>query len=207
MPALPEARIADLLSPYLATLPADFTLPESLIPQIGRYLDLLVLWNARTNLTAIREPAALVQRQIGESLVAVRFVAGAQTLLDFGSGGGFPGIPLQLALPQLKVTLAESQGKKASFLREVVRTLGLASEVVSSRVENMAGDRVFDAVAMRAVDATTEMLPIAMGRVAPGGSLLRYLGVGDAAELGGWKRTSESSLPLSPGRLVRWTRD
>jgi 16S rRNA (guanine527-N7)-methyltransferase len=206
MPALSEARIAELLAPYLAVLPEGISLPEDLVPQISRYLNLLLLWNARTNLTAIREPEALIQRQIGESLAAAPLVKGAETLLDFGSGGGFPGIPLQIALPGLKVTLAESQGKKASFLREAVRSLGLKAEVISSRVEMMPADRLFDAVVMRAVDATAEMLPVAMDRVAPGGSLIRYLAAGDAADVDGWKRDEEMILPLSPGRLVRWVR-
>ena len=131
MPTLPETRIAELLAPYLG----DAATPPNLLPQLSLYLDLLLRWNARTNLTAIREPEEIVRRHFGESLFAGSHLApllpAAATLLDFGSGAGFPGLPIQFLLPQLRVTLAESQGKKASFLREAVRTLGLTTEAVS----------------------------------------------------------------------------
>ena len=199
MPTLSESRIADLLAPYLAGGPQ---LDERLLPQIGRYLDLLLLWNARTNLTAIRDPEMLLQRQVGESLYAARFVGVARSLLDFGSGGGFPGIPLQLACPALRVTLAESQGKKASFLHEAVRHLGLPSEVWSSRVEAMPASRVFDIVAMRAVDQTVSMLPLAQTRVASGGRMLRYLSENEKVALNGWRVVTSAAVPLSKGRLA-----
>lgn len=124
--------------------------------KLSLYLELILKWNARTNLTAIREPQEIVQRHFGESLflgsLPALGLASGFTMLDFGSGGGFPGVPIQILRPDLRVTLAESQGKKAAFLREVLRTLGLASEVWAARVETMAKDRRFDVVAMRAVD-------------------------------------------------------
>jgi 16S rRNA (guanine527-N7)-methyltransferase len=203
MSTLPETRIADLLLPYLADGP-DFGV--DLVPRISRYLDLLMLWNGRTNLTAIRDSEQLVQRQIGESLFAARFLLESGSLLDFGSGGGFPGIPLQMALPGLRVTLAESQGKKASFLREASRSLGLGVEVWSSRVESMPVDRHFDVVAMRAVDHAGAMLPIAQGRISPAGRLLRYLASSEDARLEGWKLLQDVSVPLSQGRVACWER-
>ena len=199
MPAVSEGRIADLLAPYLAGGPQ---LDERLLPQIGRYLDLLLLWNARINLTSIRDPETLLQRQVGESLFAARFVGDARSLLDFGSGGGIPGVPLQLAYPTLQVTLAESQGKKASFLREAVRHLGLPSEVWSSRVECKPANCLFDIVAMRAVDQTAAMLPVAQARVASGGRILRYVSERDEGALEGWRVVSDRAVPLSKGRLV-----
>ncbi len=147
---LSESRIAELVEPYLEAVPV----PEGLYGQLSAYLDLLVKWNARTNLTAIREPEEMVQRHFGESLFAGVQIAGrvspGASLLDFGSGAGFPGLPIQLLLPELRMTLAESQGKKASFLREAVRTLGVSTEVWAARVEAMpdvAGmPRQFDVV-------------------------------------------------------------
>ena len=105
------------------------SVPAGLYQQLSAYLDLLLKWNARTNLTAIREPEEIVRRHFGESLFAGTAARRSAlrrdaSLLDFGSGAGFPGLPIQLLLPDLRVTLAESQGKKASFLREAVRTLG-----------------------------------------------------------------------------------
>ncbi len=88
------------------------TRPRTLIPKLSLYLDLLLKWNARTNLTAIRDPEEIVRRHFGESLFTAAHLPAAQTLLDFGSGAGFPGLPIALFLPQLRVTLAESQNKK-----------------------------------------------------------------------------------------------
>ena len=172
MPTLSESRIAELLAPYLEA--AD--LNPSLYGSLSQYLDLLVRWNARTNLTAIREPEEMVRRHFGESLFVARHLASRlspeATLLDFGSGAGFPGLPIQLLLPNLRVTLAESQGKKASFLREAVRTLGLKTEIWSARVESMPAERQFEAVTLRAVDHMQDALTAARPRVATSGWLI-----------------------------------
>ena len=194
MPTLPESRIAALLAPYLGDDPP----PPNLLPQLSTYLDLLLRWNQRTNLTAIREPEEIVRRHFGESLFAGRHLtplltttdvssrpesspredaverpaAPPPTLLDYGSGAGFPGLPIQLLLPELRVTLAESQGKKASFLREAIRTLGLQTEVWAARVENLAAARKFNAVTLRAVDRMDQALTAARPRVVPGGWLV-----------------------------------
>ena len=172
MPTLSETRIADLLAPYLG----DAATPPNLLQQLSLYLDLLLRWNARTNLTAIREPEEIVRRHFGESLFAGRHLTplfpAEATLLDFGSGAGFPGLPIQLLLPQLRVTLAESQGKKASFLREAVRTLGLTTEVWADRVEALPASRRFSAVTLRAVDRMEQALASARERIAPSGWLV-----------------------------------
>ncbi|HEY9127542.1 MAG TPA: 16S rRNA (guanine(527)-N(7))-methyltransferase RsmG, partial [Acidobacteriaceae bacterium] len=153
MSVLPEPRIAELLAPYLAV-------PQELLPQLSAYLDLLVRWNARTNLTAIRDPEEMVRRHFGESLFAAQHLGSPATLLDLGSGAGFPGLPVALARPEIAVTLAESQGKKATFLREVVRTLGLKNvEVWAGRAEALP--RTFHTVAMRAVDDMAVALAVA----------------------------------------------
>jgi 16S rRNA (guanine527-N7)-methyltransferase len=155
-----QSEIAAHLAPYLGGAPA----PEQLFPGLETYLDLLVKWNARTNLTAIREPAEMVRRHFGESLFAARHLPEAETLLDFGSGAGFPGLPIQLFRPGLQVTLAESQNKKATFLREVTRTLGLKTEIWSARVESMPPARQFDIVTLRAVDNMEAALAAARPR-------------------------------------------
>src|SRR6266851_4493562 len=118
MPTLSESAIADLITPYLPDPPA------TLLSRLSTYLDLLLKWNARTNLTAIRDPEEIVRRHFGESLFAAQHLDPATpTLLDFGSGAGFPGLPIALFHPGIQVTLAESQNKKAAFLREAVRSL------------------------------------------------------------------------------------
>lgn len=152
MPALSESAIETLLTPYLS--PHLSKVPASLLPQLSAYLDLLLKWNARTNLTAIRDPEEIVRRHFGESLFAAQHLdPGTATLLDFGSGAGFPGLPIALLRPDIQVTLAESQNKKATFLREAVRSLNLPStEVWPDRVESMPASRQFHTVALRAVD-------------------------------------------------------
>jgi 16S rRNA (guanine527-N7)-methyltransferase len=167
MPTLSQDRLIVLLAPYLG----DAAVPPNLYDQLSTYLDLLLKWNARTNLTAIREPEEIVRRHFGESLFAGLHLPPVATLLDFGSGAGFPGVPIQLLTPKVHVTLAESQGKKASFLREAVRTLGLNTEVWAKRVEEMPETRRFDAVALRAVDNMSAAMTAATMRVAPGGWL------------------------------------
>jgi 16S rRNA (guanine527-N7)-methyltransferase len=134
------------------------------------YLDLLVRWNARTNLTAIREQEGILRRHFVESIACARSLpAEIRSLLDFGSGAGFPGLPIALCRPEIAVTLAESQGKKAAFLREAVRTLDVPVTVHSSRAETLA--RTFDCVTLRAVDNMDEAIVAASRLVVPGGWL------------------------------------
>jgi 16S rRNA (guanine527-N7)-methyltransferase len=172
MSTLSESRIATLLEPYLGPTP----LRPALCTQLSTYLDLLLKWNARTNLTAIRDPEDIVRRHFGESLFTglqlASLLPANATLLDFGSGAGFPGLPIQLLYPELRVTLAESQGKKASFLREAVRTLNLPTEVWAARVDTLPPTRRFDAVTLRAVDNMQQALMDAVPRVAPNGWLV-----------------------------------
>lgn len=157
MPVFPESEIERLLAPYTnqnATLAA----------KMVEYLDLLVRWNARTNLTAIRTPEEMVRRHFGESLFAAAHLGDPlpDTLLDLGSGAGFPGLPIALARPEIAVTLAESQNKKSTFLREAVRTLGVKNvEVWAGRAENLPEGRQFHTVTLRAVDDMAAALAIA----------------------------------------------
>ncbi len=155
------ARIADLLEPFL-----EQPLPPSLLDQISTYIDLLLRWNARINLTAIRHPEEIVTRHFGESFFMARhlfpppchpersqakreaigsakskdpYPSTAPRVLDIGSGAGFPALPLKLWAPQIHLTLLESNNKKASFLREVARALTLTNiDVISDRAEVLA---------------------------------------------------------------------
>ncbi len=157
-PTLSAAEIESLLQPYLREpgqpidKPPGESVTAALVEQLSTYLDLILRWNQRTNLTSIRDPREIVRRHFGESLFAARHLPGTGSLLDFGSGAGFPGVPIQMWHPNLLVTLAESQGKKSTFLREVVRVLALPCEVWAGRVEAMGTSARFDRVVMRAVD-------------------------------------------------------
>ena len=153
--SLTPDSIAALLQPYTepAAVPP-FPTPDwpQIYAQLSIYLELILKWNARINLTAIRTPEEIVRRHFGESLFAGMRLGACQTLLDFGSGAGFPGLPIQLVRPDVAVTVAESRSKKAAFLHEVTRSLDLPAEVWAGRVEAMPPSRRFDTVALRAVD-------------------------------------------------------
>lgn len=142
----PDQRLNELLS----AAAVDKVTPE----QAGRfdqYLALILRWNARVNLTAIRDEEGILSRHFVESIACARALpVEIKTLLDFGSGAGFPGLPIAICRPEITVTLAESQGKKAAFLQEAVRTLEPSAKVHSARAEELA--TVFDCVTLRAVD-------------------------------------------------------
>ena len=142
--------------------------------QAGRFEDLyslFVRWNARINLSSIRDDEGILSRHFVESIAcAWALPPGISTLLDFGSGGGFPGIPIAICRPEIAVTLAESQGKKAAFLQEAVRVLGITAKVHAKRAELL--DAQFGCVALRAVDKMAEAVKAAARLVAPGGWLV-----------------------------------
>ena len=159
----------------IADLAAQFHLSAEQARRFDAYLELLVRWNARMNLTAVREPEEIVQRHFAECIFAAQQIPGnVKTVLDFGSGAGLPGIPIAICRPEIGVTLAESQGKKAAFLREAIRTLGLQTEVWDRRVEQMPPERIFDAITLRAVDKMAEACRAAVERLAPGGCLVAF---------------------------------
>jgi 16S rRNA (guanine527-N7)-methyltransferase len=138
-------------------------LPAACYDQFSAYLGVLLRWNARLNLTAVREPGQIIRRHFVECAFAARHLPmDIESLLDYGSGAGLPGVPFAICRPEIRVTLAEAQGKKASFLREVVRTVGTGTEVYDGRVETMPEGRAFHAVSMRAVEKMELAIPIAL---------------------------------------------
>ncbi len=171
-----ELRAQELHEDPTGPSRSQFAVHHELSPETAerfkRYLALLMRWNARMNLTAVREPEEIVHRHFAECIFAAQQIPHkVKTLLDFGSGAGLPGIPIALCRPEISVTLAESQGKKAAFLREAARTLELKAEVWAGRVEAMPPERVFDAVTLRAVDKMAQACRVAVERLAPGGWL------------------------------------
>ena len=169
-------------------------LPPGAGEQLAAYLQLLLKWNSKLNLTAVREPAEIVRRHMVECVQCAQALPVTQTLLDFGSGAGLPGIPIAIVRPEIRVTLGESQGKKAVFLREAVRALGLNAEVFDQRIEKMAAERVFDAVTLRAVDKMTEACRAGAERLRSGGWLVVFATAG----------TEESLKPIGAG--IDWAR-
>ena len=185
MPRMESRRIEELLRPFFQTPSGGREeLPPSQLQQLSDYLALLLQWNAKTNLTAVREPEDIVKRHFGESLFLAAAVRGEalQTAIDVGSGAGFPGIPLKIYLPAIAVTLIESQNKKATFLKEVIRKLTLTNiNVFSGRAETLP--QKADLVTLRAVERFEEILPVAAGLVKPSGRLALLIGAGQSAAL------------------------
>ena len=165
--SLSSAEISSLLAD------CELSIGPSQAEQLSNYLHLLLKWNVRTNLPAVRASQEIVRLHFAHSLFCSRHIApSAHTLLDFGSGAGFPGIPIALARPAIRATLAESQGRKAAFLREAVRVLNLNVQIWAQRVEAMPAEQLFDAITLRAVDQMESACRIAASRLAPGGQIL-----------------------------------
>jgi 16S rRNA (guanine527-N7)-methyltransferase len=160
-----EADLAALLASSGLSL-----LQATQIKQLSDYLSLILRWNARTNLTAIRDPQAILERHFLESIACAQALPdGIATLLDYGSGAGFPGIPIAICRPEIAVTLAESQGKKAAFLQEAVRATGISAHVHSGRAETLT--TTFDCVTLRAVDHMEQAIQCAAQLVGANGWL------------------------------------
>jgi len=139
------------------------------------YLDLLARWNAAYNLTAVRDPGEMVERHLLDSLAVAPFVRG-DSLADLGTGAGLPGIPLAILAPERRHVLIDSNGKKVRFLREAVRTLGLANARVEQvRVEEAHGH--YDCVTARAFATLGEMLTLGGHLLAPDGVWLALKGL------------------------------
>jgi 16S rRNA (guanine527-N7)-methyltransferase len=202
------SRLAELLAPFL---PGAEPSPQ-LLSQLDAYLDLLLRWNARVNLTAVRDPEQIVTRHFGESLFAGEVLQRNAdfrrdgTLADVGSGAGFPGIPIKLLVPGLELTLIESQNKKATFLREIVRALELPRvNVFHGRAEQWDGSA--DTVTLRAVERFERALPVAAGLVREGGLLCLLIGEEQLSLarrlLGGeWNWPQAIALPQSSARRI-----
>jgi 16S rRNA (guanine527-N7)-methyltransferase len=174
--------------------------------QFEAYLSLFVRWNTRINLSAVRTEEEVISRHLIESIIVARCSPAAiANLLDFGSGGGLPGIPIALCRPEISVTLAESQGKKAAFLQEAVRVLGLKTKVYSGRAETLT-DR-FDCVILRAVDRMQNAVAAAAELVATERWLALMTTTNELSQLqscagGGFSWAEPIGLPGSESRIL-----
>jgi 16S rRNA (guanine527-N7)-methyltransferase len=193
------ARIAKLLQPFLCATPnlspapghsessrrsgeESAVLSLSQLHHISTYIDILLRWNVRINLTGIRDEEEIVTRHFGESFFATRHLfpsaeqSSASCLADLGSGAGFPGVPIKIWDPNVAVTLIESNHRKAAFLREVGRALALTDiDIQNVRAETLP-PASFDVVTLRAVERFAAALRIASCLLIPAGRLALLVG-------------------------------
>jgi 16S rRNA (guanine527-N7)-methyltransferase len=184
----------DIESPEWARIIAEGAAPLGLVPGpdhialFARHARILLEWNAVTNLTTITRPEDIALNHFLDSLAAAAAVPPGSEVLDVGSGGGFPGLPLHVAVSGLRTTLLDASRKKVSFLRHVIRTLGLErAQALHGRVEELgrcpgqAG--CYDVVVSRAFATVTELLLAAWPLVKPGGRVVALKGMLTEAEL------------------------
>ena len=142
------------------------------------HLELVAKWNRVHNLTSVRDPEQMVTLHVLDSLSLLPHLDASRRVADIGTGGGFPGVPLALARPQLHFTLVESSHKKCTFLEQAKAELGIANlEVVCERVERWKPAERFDTVISRAFAELADFVSQAAHLVAPGGRLLAMKGV------------------------------
>lgn len=203
---LPDAgKLASLLAPF------DTALTARQLTQLSAYLDLLVKWNAKINLTAVRDPEHMVTRHFGESLFAARLICEKGipgTLIDVGSGAGFPGLPFAIYSPGTEVVLIESQQKKATFLKETGRMLDLKNLTVRhGRAEDIS--QRAQVVTMRAVERFEQTAGTAWGLVEQQGILALLIGTEQqaiarlAVPVAEWEKPIH--MPLSASRVLLLT--
>jgi 16S rRNA (guanine527-N7)-methyltransferase len=162
---------------------AGIQLPDTLSEQLAAYYELLSRWNRKINLTSLEDPDQAIDRLLLEPVVAARYVAdGVQSLMDVGSGGGSPALPLALAIGNVQLVMVEVKARKSAFLREAIRTLGLLS---SAEVENARFEEVlakpgllehFDVLSIRAVRIESRVLNTVQAFVRPGGTVFLFRG-------------------------------
>jgi len=222
-------RIAELLQPFLGSAQNqrfdDQQLTTNDLFNISMYIDLLIRWNARINLTAIHNEEEIATRHFGESLFAARNLfpsriaweqgpsavqaeqSSARTrLIDIGSGAGFPGLPIKIWAPEIDLTLIESNQKKATFLREIIRQITLTNiDVFSGRAESFPNPPA-EVVTLRAVERFDTTLPVAASLVAPEGRLALLISQAQLAQAQDltptFTWTPPLLIPLSASRIL-----
>jgi 16S rRNA (guanine527-N7)-methyltransferase len=174
--------------------------------RLGKHYAMLCRWNQRLNLTGITEPRPAASLHYAESLFGGRFIAGAHTLLDIGSGAGFPAIPLAVARPDVQVTALEANQKKSLFLKEAKDELGLANlKVVTARLEEFDWGS-YELLTSRALDRAETTLPSVLASMNPRHRLMlfstRELVVKLEKGIVGELRVERYAIPHTEERLI-----
>ncbi len=200
MTVLTDSVISEELRAYGVSATCD------ICSEIRTYISLLLRWNRTISLTTVTDPLEILRFHFGESMFAAPTIANRNgRLADVGSGAGFPGIPLKLAIPTLEVVLVESSARKAAFLAETIRELGLErAEIYRGRFEDFCAESPeFDLITARAIGGHEELIRRARGAIKPGGSLFLWLGADDAARVALEKTWQWGKPLLIPGSHSR----
>jgi len=141
----------------------------------------LMKWNQKMNLTAITDPFEIAVKHFLDSMVPVKIIPPFASILDIGSGGGFPGIPLKICLPSLEVTLIDASRKKVSFLKHIIRTLDLENtEALHIRAEGFAGkpgiEKSYNVIISRALSSMNNFVLKALPFLRKGGLIIAMKG-------------------------------
>src|ERR1700722_158515 len=205
-PAQPVPPSSDTIRRALTEFKVIVT--DAQIEQIQRYTALLLKWNDAMNLTAIRDPLEILYRHFCESMFGASLLpVGNRRLADVGSGGGFPGLPLKIARPELEVCLIDSNVKKATFLAEVVRELALPSaRVLVSRYEELDEEIApLDVACSRALGEFSQFLAWAASERIRARTVMLWIGGRDLDEVRGskdWNWQEPVAIPQSLRRFV-----
>lgn len=205
-PSLPAAPSSDTIHRALGEF--QLSVSDQQVQQIQQYMKLLLTWNEAVNLTAIRDPLEILYRHFCESMYAATVVSlDNGRLADVGSGGGFPGLPLKILRPELDVFLVESNVKKATFLAEVVRDLGLTgARVLVSRYEELGEELTpLDVVCSRAVGEFGAFLEWAGSARVEAKQVLLWIGGRDLDEvrrIPAWEWHEPVQIPQSLRRFL-----
>jgi len=203
IPSLPTAEvIRRALSEF------QIAVIDQQVTQIQQYIKTLLAWNDKVNLTAIRDPSEILYRHFCDSMYAAQAVPIRNgRLADIGSGGGFPGLPLKILVPELEVFLVESNVKKATFLAEVIRDMRLeGARVLVSRYEELSEELTpLDFVCSRALGEFAAFLSWAGSRELAAQKAVLWLGGRDIDEvraIGGWSWHEPVTIPHSLRRYL-----
>jgi 16S rRNA (guanine527-N7)-methyltransferase len=201
MTRLSDAEINEALRPY------DVFLLPGVHEKIRAYISLLLKWNRTISLTTVTDPIRILRFHFGESLFAASIVNFTQSrLADVGSGAGFPGLPLAMAVSSLDVILIESNSKKCTFLSEIIRELDLSNVgVFRGRMEELPIDSgPFTFVMARALGHHDDLLAWAGKRLSSGGKAVLWLGDQDATDLSRRTEWNWENRVLIPGSERRY---
>jgi len=188
----------------------EFALPayDEQVLQIQQYMKILLAWNAKINLTAIRDPLEILYRHFCESMYAAEALHLENgRLADVGSGGGFPGLALKIMRPGLRVFLVESDIKKVTFLAEVIRELGLRDAQVLARRYEELGEEVapLDYVCSRALGEFPAFLAWASSEQIAAKQVILWIGARDLPaiqKIAAWSWREPIQVPHSLRRLL-----